>query len=110
MFTKQLLVAINALAKKYSNIEGDYESTLIKGVAHSMCDSGIFTDSFSVEDAAKVQQRLADVEYNSDNFYEKLFNMQDLHCVQLTDAINELAFKYKVSNEDIAHELANTGI
>ncbi len=33
---------LQTIVNKYKNIEGDYSSTMLQGIAHYMCDSGIF--------------------------------------------------------------------
>ena len=43
--------AMQALVNKYKDVEGSYESTMLGGIVHGYCDSGILTDSYSVEDA-----------------------------------------------------------
>jgi hypothetical protein len=46
--------AMQALVNKYKDVEGDYESTMLGGIVHGYCDSGILTDAYSVEDAELV--------------------------------------------------------
>ena len=48
--------AMQALVNKYAHVEGSYESTMLGGIVHGYCDSGILTDAYSVEDAALVAQ------------------------------------------------------
>jgi hypothetical protein len=45
---------MQALVNKYKDVEGDYESTMLGGIVHGYCDSGILTDAYSVEDAELV--------------------------------------------------------
>jgi len=43
--------AMQALVNKYKDVEGSYESTMLGGIVHAYCDSGILTDAYSAEDA-----------------------------------------------------------
>ena len=49
--TQQQKTAMQALVNKYAHVQGDYESTMLGGIVHGYCDSGILTDAYSVEDA-----------------------------------------------------------
>ena len=95
-----LLNAINVLLAKYSNIEGDYSSTLIQGVAHFMLDSGIYSDSFSVADAKLIAARTTHIEYDSEEWHEAVHAMQDLQCNNLLAAINALHDTYDDGSKD----------
>ena len=46
--------AMQALVNKYAHVEGDYESTMLGGIVHAYCDSGILTDALSVTDAERI--------------------------------------------------------
>ena len=46
--------AMQALVNKYKDVEGDYESTMLGGIVHAYCDSGILTDALSVTDAERI--------------------------------------------------------
>ena len=52
--TQQQKTAMQALVNKYAHVEGSYESTMLGGIVHGYCDSGILTDAYSVEDAELV--------------------------------------------------------
>ena len=54
--TQTQKTAMQALVNKYAHVEGSYESTMLGGIVHGYCDSGILTDAYSVEDAALVAQ------------------------------------------------------
>ena len=51
---EQLLTIIN----KYKNIAGNYSSTMIQGVGHAYCDSGILSDGWAVEDVEILSEYL----------------------------------------------------
>jgi len=76
---EKLLEIIN----KYKFIAGNYSSTMIQGVGHAYCDSGILSDGWAVEDVEILSEYLRDKvkstvgtknEYGCDNeesvFYE----------------------------------------
>ena len=46
--------AMQALVNKYAHVEGSYESTMLGGIVHAYCDSGILTDAYSTDDAELV--------------------------------------------------------
>ena len=84
--------AIAAVVAKYAHIAGDYEDTMLGGIVHAFCDSGISNDAFSVKDAETIA--LYFTEDAQAEGYLELFNSfikevtgEDLQCVQ---AINEL--------------------
>jgi len=45
---------------KYKFIEGNYEATMIQGVGHAYCDSGIISDAWAVEDVEILSEYLRD--------------------------------------------------
>jgi hypothetical protein len=45
MLTQAQKTQVAAVATQYANIEGSYSCTLLAGIAHYMCDSGIETDA-----------------------------------------------------------------
>ncbi len=45
---------LQAIVDKYAHVEGSYESTMLGGIVHGYCDSGILTDAYSVECAERV--------------------------------------------------------
>lgn len=53
---EKLLEIIN----KYKFIEGNYSSTMIQGVGHAYCDSGILSDGWAVEDVNILSEYLRD--------------------------------------------------
>jgi hypothetical protein len=70
--TQQQKDALQALVNKYKDVEGSYESTMLGGIVHGYCDSGILTDSYSVEDAELVAKYFTEEAQNSG--YLTLFN------------------------------------
>ena len=64
--------AMQALVNKYAHVEGSYESTMLGGIVHGYCDSGILTDAYSVEDAELVAKYFT--QEAMDSGYLDLFN------------------------------------
>ena len=64
--------AMQALVNKYAHVEGSYESTMLGGIVHGYCDSGILTDAYSVEDAELVAKYFT--QEAQDSGYLDLFN------------------------------------
>ena len=64
--------ALQAIVNKYAHVEGSYESTMLGGIVHGYCDSGILTDSYSVEDAELVAKYFT--QEAQDSGYLELFN------------------------------------
>ena len=52
--------AMQALVNKYKDVEGSYESTMLEGIVHAYCDSGILTDALSAEDAERISTYFTD--------------------------------------------------
>ena len=49
-----------AIIYKYKNIAGNYSDTMIQGVGHAYCDSGILSDGWAVEDVEILGEYLRD--------------------------------------------------
>jgi hypothetical protein len=64
--------AMQALVNKYAHVEGSYESTMLGGIVHGYCDSGILTDAYSVQDAELVAMYFT--QEAQDSGYLELFN------------------------------------
>ena len=64
--------AMQALVNKYAHVEGSYESTMLGGIVHAYCDSGILTDAYSVQDAELVAMYFT--QEAQDSGYLELFN------------------------------------
>jgi hypothetical protein len=111
--TAELQTEMNVLLNTYKHIEGDYESTLIGGVWHYLCDSGILTDAFSVNDRKIVDEKLAHLleveedgyKVETDEWYIALHKMGELEFNKIRDAFTSMYDKYKVCDEDLAREL-----
>jgi hypothetical protein len=64
--------AMQALVNKYAHVEGSYEETMLGGIVHAYCDSGILTDAYSADDAQLVAKYFTDEAIDSG--YLDLFN------------------------------------
>ena len=110
--------AMQALVNKYAHVEGSYESTMLGGIVHGYCDSGILTDSYSVEDAELVAKYFT--QEAQDSGYLDLFNNfivevsggeEELLCCKVIDEMcaivedAELAAAYigKLTNTIMEH-------
>ena len=51
---------------KYKFIEGNYEATMIQGVGHAYCDSGIMSDAWASEDVEILNKYLRDTVEGTD--------------------------------------------
>ena len=60
------------IVDKYKFIEGNYSSTMIQGVGHAYCDSGITSDSWATQDVEILSKYLRDEIADTDTniFYE----------------------------------------
>jgi len=94
---------LQTIVNKYANIEGDYSSTMLQGIAHYKCDSGILTDAYSVADAVYIKKH-----YNNnmdaygnlrDEFYTE--NKNVLQFIQCIAELNNFSTKYKFDDEDV---------
>ena len=110
--------AMQALVNKYAHVEGSYESTMLGGIVHAYCDSGILTDAYSAEDAELVAKYFT--EEAQDSGYIELFNnfivevsngTEELLCLKVIDEMCaiiddvELASAYigKLTDSLMAH-------
>ena len=75
---------------KYKFIEGNYSSTMIQGVGHAYCDSGILSDGWAVEDVEILSEYLRDTvkstvgtknEYGCDAEESVFYGTDIVHCV-----------------------------
>jgi len=70
--TNEQKEALFKVVDKYKFIEGNYEATMIQGVGHAFCDSGIISDAWAVEDVNILSEYLRDTvasTVNSKNEY-----------------------------------------
>ena len=72
-FTNTQKETILSVVDKYKFIEGNYSSTMIQGVGHAYCDSGILSDGWAVEDveilSKYLRETVADDEDEESVFY-----------------------------------------
>jgi len=108
----ELAAEMQGLLEKYKCIEGDYEETLIKGVWHYMCDSGIFTDALSVDDAEAVERDFAHLKEldedgdaeETDEWYDAVADAE-LECNAVLAKLDALEKTHSVEAGDLAREL-----
>jgi hypothetical protein len=108
--------AMQALVNKYAHVEGSYESTMLGGIVHAYCDSGILTDAYSTADAELVAMYFT--QEAQDSGYLELFNSfiaevhgEELLCCKVVDEMCaiiddvELASAYigKLTNTIMEH-------
>jgi len=113
--TAQQRDELTAHVKKWANIEGDYEATMLGGIWHYRCDSGIFEDALSVADREWIDANTTDSDgemlekYNdedgfaNDDYYD-LITSADLQCNEAMGEQADFADKYKLCEEDVARE------
>ena len=65
---------LQKVLNKWKNIEGDYSLTLLQGLAHYKCDSGILTDAYSTADAVYIKKHTNNAEEVEDAFYNNNVN------------------------------------
>ena len=92
--TQEQKTALQTIVDKYAHVEGDYEDTMLGGIVHGYCDSGILTDAYSVEDAELVAKYFT--EEARDSGYLELFNnflvdvsggTEELLCCKVRDEL-----------------------
>ena len=112
--TAEQRAELTAHVKKWANIDGDYEATMLGGIWHYRCDSGIFEDALSVADREWVTENteadgemLAEYytedEGYTDAYYELITNA-DLQCNEAMGEQYDFAQKHGFDDEDIARE------
>ena len=115
-FTQVQKDAMQALVNKYAHVEGSYEETMLGGIVHAYCDSGILTDAYSAQDAELVAMYFT--QEAQDSGYLELFNNfiaevhgEELLCCKVVDEMCaiiddvELASAYigKLTNTIMEH-------
>ena len=98
----ELAVIVN----KWSNIEGDYSTTLLQGVAHFKCDSGIMSDAYSKADVkyikTNMKQYLDEHGIETDAFYEVLNEHEaNLQFVNCSYELYKFSEKHNIDDEDV---------
>ena len=81
---EQLLTIIN----KYKNIAGNYSSTMIQGVGHAYCDSGILSDGWAVADVEILSEYLRDTVASTVNRKNKYGVEDETSVLYETDIVN----------------------
>ena len=98
---------LQTIVNKYTNIEGDYSTTLLQGVAHYKCDSGIMSDAYSVADAIYIDKNLSkyygeEGDDTTDAFMEALdANVNNLQFLQCVRELYDFSVKYKFDDEEV---------
>jgi hypothetical protein len=112
--TQQQRDELTAHVRKWANIDGDYEATMLGGIWHYRCDSGIFEDALSVADRewitantekdGKLLDKYDDGDgFTNDAYYELITNA-DLQCNEAMGEQYDFAQKHGLDDEDIARE------
>ena len=98
----ELAVIVN----KWSNIEGNYSTTLLQGIAHFKCDSGIMSDAYSKADVeymlTNMKQYFDEHGIETDAFYEVLNEHEaNLQFVNCSYELYKFSEKHNVDDEDV---------
>ena len=112
--TQQQREELTAHVKKWANIDGDYEATMLGGIWHYRCDSGIFEDALSVADREWITANTTDSDGNTlkkycdedgytEDYYE-LITSADLQCNEAMGEQYDFAQKHSLDDEDVARE------
>ena len=111
--TTQQKAELTAHVKKWANIDGDYEPTMLGGIWHYRCDSGIFEDALSVADREWITantevdgvmlKKYNDEDGYTEDYYE-LITDADLQCNEAMSEQIAFADKYGLCEEDVARE------
>ena len=112
--TQQQREELTAHVKKWADIEGDYEATMLGGIWHYRCDSGIFEDALSVADREWITANTTDSDGNTlkkycdedgytEDYYE-LITSADLQCNEAMGEQYDFAKKHSLDDEDVARE------
>ena len=97
---------LEVIVNKWSNIEGDYSNTLLQGIAHFKCDSGIMSDAYSKEDIVYISKNMKqyfDAEgYETDAFYEALNEHGDnLQFINCSYELYKFSEEHNIDDEDV---------
>tara|TARA_B100000029_G_scaffold493322_1_gene555669 strand:- start:546 stop:956 length:411 start_codon:yes stop_codon:yes gene_type:complete len=97
---------LQTIVNKYKEVVGDYCATLIGGIAHYMCDSGIMSDAYSRKDVDYINKNLkhliSDEEGETEAFYEALhLHENELEFMLCLAELNAFSEKYKYNNEEV---------
>jgi len=94
-FTAQQKQQLQAIVDKYASVEGSYEETMLGGIVHGYCDSGILTDCYSINDADTVAQYFSEEGQQEGflfafNAFIKEVTGNDLECVTVINEIVDI--------------------
>jgi hypothetical protein len=93
------------IVNTYNAINGSYEATVLKGVWHAYCDSGIMTDALGERDAERCEAAGIDVDeldLAEMNEQVKAYDKgDDLDCVKCINAITALGIDVEEFFENI---------
>ena len=97
-----------AIVKKWANIKGDYCDTLLQGIAHYKCDSGIQTDAYSLADVLYIKKNATkecydEDGYETDYYYGEWLNKHEdnLQFVIADFEMYKFAEKHNFVDEDV---------
>ena len=80
-FTNTQKEAILGVVDKYKFIEGNYETTMIQGVGHAYCDSGIISDAWAEEDVEILSKYLRDTVADDEDEESVFYGTDIVHTV-----------------------------
>lgn len=80
-FTDTQKETILSVVDKYKFIEGNYSNTMIQGVGHAYCDSGILSDGWAVEDVEILSKYLRDTVADSEDEESVFYGTDIVNCV-----------------------------
>ena len=96
------------IVNTFTAIKGNYEETVLQGVWHAYCDSGIMTDALSDNDALRIAKAKLN-DYADENGLDDINaavkahdNGDDLDCVKCINAITALGYDVEEFFETIA--------
>ena len=76
------------IVNKYKFIDGNYSTTMIQGVGHAYCDSGILSDGWAVEDVEILSEYLRDTVASTINRKNKYGIVDETSVFYETDIVN----------------------
>ena len=105
--------ALKAWAEKWHAVEGDYESTVLRGILHYYCDSGIGTDALSKQDGERLRE-IFSVDLTTfslellNNVYEQYRDCAEdwdgddyeLECSVAISELRTLAYEFGVEDDE----------
>ena len=79
--TNEQKETIFKVVDKYKFIEGNYSSTMIQGVGHAYCDSGIISDAWAEEDVEILSKYLRDTVADDEDEESVFYGTDIVHTV-----------------------------